>query len=122
MNARTLAVSSLALLLGSQLRAEGLSSAESQALLDVTIEVCSKADTAKPGRYELLLEPPYACNRQDPRIVALSRARPEYREFSLKVRKEFAAMPQAELLAMCQSMFEAMCEREPEQAAPATQR
>jgi hypothetical protein len=112
MNARTLAVSSLVLLLGSQLRAEGLSSAESQALLDVTIEVCSKADTAKPGRYELLLEPPYACNRQDLRIVALSRARPEYREFSLKVRKEFAAMPQAELLAMCASLFEAKCERE----------
>lgn len=122
LTSRTLAAFSLPLLLGSQLRAEGLSSAEGQALLDVTIEACSKADTARAGRYELLLDPPYACQAQDSRIAARARTLPEYRAFSLRVRKELGAMPQDQLLALCLSMFEAKCEQEPEQAAPARQR
>jgi len=113
MTARSFALALTALLLSAPLRAEGLSTAEALAFTDVSIEVCSQADPAKPGRYEALRRPPYACEWQgDKRTEALARKRPEYREFSLKVRKEFAAMPQAELLAMCASLFEAKCERE----------
>ena len=114
MSARPIAITLSALLLSTPLRVEGLSTAEALAFMDVSIEVCSQADSAKPGRYEALRRPPYACEWQgDPRTEALARKRPEYREFSLKMKQEFGALPQADVLAMCASMFEAKCEQEP---------
>jgi len=113
MTARTVALALSALLLNTPLQADGLSTAEALAFMDVSIEVCSQADPAKPGRYEALRRPPYVCEWQgDKRTEARARKRPEYREFSLKMKQEFGAMPKPELLAMCASLFEAKCERE----------
>jgi hypothetical protein len=89
--------------------AEGPSTFEHAAFVDVSIDLCSQAQPQHAAQFQLLRQPPLACAAPDTTVEALARNSPEYKAFSQKLRVELTALPKKERLDFCASLLQSKC-------------
>lgn len=103
-------------------RAEGPSTAESQALLDLTVALCSRALPRQTADFEKTRRPPYTCMDVSAAQVQAVRRSAPYQEAFRRLSGELGSMPMPARLAWCREHLTARCIDEAPRASDAPTR
>lgn len=98
-------------------RAEGPSTAESQALLDLTVALCSRALPGQAADFEKTRRPPFTCMDVSEAQVRTVRQSAPYQAAFRRLAGELGSMPLPERLAWCHAHLTARCLDEPPPAS-----
>lgn len=89
--------------------AEGPSTAESQALLDLTVALCSRALPHQAADFEKTRRPPYTCMDVSESQVRTVRQSAPYQVAFRRLAAELGQMPSLQQIAWCRSHLTARC-------------